>query len=318
MSHEFIANLAKAKKETKQEKSQEELRSILENRLASLKSPIQEEIKKYQEALKDGIFEDQDGEAEGSGEKRKEEMQNKLNSIMEKAEEMKGKLDSKKPLAQFIEELEATYQKETITLNLDQKLQEFKDLYQKTKLDLLPDFEEKIKEIWENNLEEIQKGVEENGFNEMLLIPGDIPLSDLNTKMTDVYNATWQSDDFKQGDGFTRAKSANVDKIRIVLAHKIQNMADRPELKKTLNTKGKKVDLKNTLTLEDYLVFQRKFFEETGKHLDTDGWTWLATKSGARLVGSSWNPGLDRLGVDAAGLDGSGSGLGVRPSRSFF
>jgi len=38
------------------------------------------------------------------------------------------------------------------------------------------------------------------------------------------------------------------------------------------------------LTLDDCLVFQRKYFEETTKHLDEDGWTWLTTKSGACLA----------------------------------
>jgi hypothetical protein len=35
----------------------------------------------------------------------------------------------------------------------------------------------------------------------------------------------------------TKAKSQNVDQIRIVLVHKIQNLKDDPELAKTLNIK---------------------------------------------------------------------------------
>jgi hypothetical protein len=112
--------------------------------------------------------------------------------------------------------------------------------------------------------------------------------------------------------------SQNVDKPRLVLVHKTQNLKDRPELKKTLNTKGQDVKLDQALTLEDYIIFQRKYFEETGKHLDEDGWTWLATKSGARLVSSSWSPGNHRLSVNASGLDDRNGALGVRPSRCFF
>jgi len=76
--------------------------------------------------------------------------------------------------------------------------------------------------------------------------------------------------------------------------------------------------MKNTLTLEDYLVFQRKYFEETGKHLDEDGWTWLATKSGSRLVRSDWDPSDRQLNVNADDLDYQNDDLGARPSRSFF
>ena len=215
--------------------------------------------------------------------------------------------------------IEATYKKESISLDLEQKLQEFVDFYKIHKIDIPADFEDSIREIWERNNDDIQKAIEENGFNEMLFVPGNLSLPDLNTKMTEGYkNATWEGDNFKAGGSFAGAKSQNVDKSRIVLVHKTQNLKDNPELAKTLNIKGKDAIKSEILTLEDYLVFQRKYFKETGKHLDEDGWTWLATKSSARLVNANWNPSDEQVYVIASDLGYQDVYLGARPSRSFF
>jgi MoxR-like ATPase len=220
---------------------------------------------------------------------------------------------------QSAETIEATHNQESITLDLEQKIEEFKDFYAINKIDTPPDFEDSIRKIWENNLDEIQKAVEENGFDEMLLMPANIPLPELNSKMTEGYKAkTWESSNFTEGGGFIKAQSQNVDKPRIVLVHKAQNLKDNPELTKTLNVKGQDLKLDQILTLEDYLVFQRKYFKEKGKHLDEDDWTWLATKSGARLVDASWDPSDERVDVIAIDLGSQGEDLGARPSRSFF
>ena len=322
MSPESLTYLAKQDKSKKPEKSQEELRSTLENHLLSLKPTIDEEIKKYQQALEDDTFLDKEGEPEGSGEKRKEEMQNRINSIIDRASAIKEKLDSKEPLSQSAPEISATYtrrdnKKETITLDIEAKLEEFTDFYNKTKLDLPPDFEETIKDIWERNQAEIQEAIEQNGFDDFLIIPGNIPLKDLAEKMK-MGKGNYTSSNFDEGGGFAGAVSQNVDKPRIVLIHKTKELTDRPELDKTLNIKGQDVKLDQALTLEDYIIFQRKYFEETGKHLDEKKWTWLATKAGARLVDSDWNPGDHKLYVSAIDLEIQYDDLGVRPSRSFF
>ena len=217
-----------------------------------------------------------------------------------------------------VEVIATTYQNESISLDIEQKLQEFISFYQKTNIDLPPDFEDNIKEIWSRNIDKIKESIEQNGFNEILLMPENIPLSDLNSKMTEGYNPTYQGDNFKSGGSFMGAKSPNVDKMRIVLVHNTQNLKDRPELKNTLNMKGKALNLDEILTLEDYLVFQRKYFKETGKHLDEVGATWLSTKSGSRLVNAGWSPSGSRVDVDADGLGYRSGDLGARPSRSFF
>ena len=311
-------------KSKKPEKPQAELREALNKRFFGMKDVIRQATDEYKTALQDGSFEDIAGETEGSGENRKEALQNKISGLFERAEKMKTKLDSKEKLPNFTDSISTTYTKpdkkiEQITLSIEEKLQENIALYKKTRLDVPPDFEDSIRAIWENNIDDIQKAIEENGFDEMIIIPGNISLTELNTKMTGGYkNATWESSNFQSGGSFAGAKSQNVDKPRIVLVNKTQNLKDRPELKKTLNIKGEDLDLKKILTLEDYLIFQRKYFEETKKHLDEDGYTWLGTMAGARLVRAHWNPSNEQVNVYANDLGFQSGHLGARPSRSFF
>jgi len=218
-----------------------------------------------------------------------------------------------------VETIEATYKQESINLDIEKKIDEFISFYQQNKIDLPPDFEENIREIWSRNVDEIKESIEQNGFNDILLMPGNISLTDLNAKMTEGYKAeTWESSNFTEGGGFAGAKSENVDKPRIVLVHKTQNLKDNLELAKTLNIKGQDVKLDEILTLEDYLVFQRKYFKETGNHLDEVGATWLATYSGAHLVGAYWRPSVEQVRVDAVDLGLPNGLLGARPSRSFY
>jgi len=83
--------------------------------------------------------------------------------------------------------------------------------------------------------------------------------TELKDKMT-MESGYYTGSNFDKGGGFAGAVSQNADKSRLILVHKTQNLKDRPELKKTLNIKGKDVKLEEALTLEDYLVFQKKYF----------------------------------------------------------
>ena len=311
------------------EKTQAELREALEKRFGTLTADVQANIDNYKQMLEDGTFEDKDGEETGAGDKRKEIAEAKIEGMLDRTEKMKKTLDSKEKLPQAIPQIEATYtftdpatkkvEQHEITLDLDKKLQEFLDFYKDTGVDVPPDFESDIQDIWERNSPEIQEAIEQNGFDEVLIMPGSISLTELSDKMK-MANGYFTGSNFDDGAGFAGAKSANVDKPRIVLVHKdrAQNLADRPELKQTRNIKGQDVKLDQILTLEDYLVFQKKYFEETGKHLDESGYTWLATNSGARLVSSCWDSGDGELYVHAYDLDVRYGDLGARPSRSFF
>ena len=332
MNFESITQMAKGKeKSSKPEKSQEELRNILEKKLKSLEPTLQDEKKAYKQAKEDGLFDDNDDEPEGSGEARKVEMQKKIGGLLERAVKMNEKLESKEILPQMQEEISVDYtytdpktkkieRQEIITISLEKKLQEFLDFYQKTNIDLPPDFEDTIRDIWEKNQTEIEKAIEENGFDDVLIIPPTTNIKDLSEKMKmeDGYRDWIKANGTVQTLDGIPLSSQNVDKARIILVHKTQNLKDRPELKQTLNTYGKEVKLDQALSLEDYIVFQRKFFEETGKHLDNDGWTWLSTKSGARLVYSRWSPGAHKLAVHAYDLGDRFEALGVRPARCFF
>jgi hypothetical protein len=300
------------------EKSQEELRDILETKLGSMKPVLAEGIKEYEQALKDGTFEDVEGEA------RKETMIKKMDDLFGRAEKMKETLASKEKLPQPTPEISATYTRpdknktqETIALDLEAKLQDFLSLYQKTKLDLPPDFPDIARDIWDRNYAEMERAIKENGFDEVLVLPANIPLTDLKEKMK-MENGYYEGSNFENGGSFAKAISQNADRPRIVLVHSAQNLKDREELKKTLNILGSDVKLDESLSLEDYLVFQKSYFEKTGKHLDEDGWTWLATKAGSCLVDSGWYSGDRVLNVNAHDLGYRDGALGVRPSRCFF
>jgi flagellar hook-basal body complex protein FliE len=319
MSLEAVTQMAKAtKKPEKAGKSEEELRAVLKQRLDSLKPDLQEGIKEYEQALKDGLFEDANGEPEGSGEARKEALQRKLTALADRAEKIKDRLDSKEELSEAMPEVSTTYthpdgKKETITLDIEAKLQDFISFYQKTNIDLPPDFEDTIHDIWDRNQAEIEQAIEQNGFDDMLIIPGNIPLADLAEKMK-MENGYYF---YQVKDDFSDVVSQNVDQPRLILVHKTQELDDRPELASTLNIKGQDVKLAQTLTLEDYIIFQRKYFEETGKHLDEEKAVWVATRSGARLVYSYWYPDDHGLDVRANDLAGQSGRLGARPSRCF-
>ena len=315
------------------EKSQEELRAILEQKLKSLKLVLQEGVKEYEQALNDGVFEDIDGEPNGNGEARKETLQKRLTDLIGRAKRMKVKLDSKETLPQYTEEIQAVYtlpdgKKETITLNLETKLQDFLAFYQKTTVDLPPDFEDSVHDIWDRNQTEIEQAIEQNGFNDMLVIPGNIPLKDLAKKMEmgKGYNFYQVQKDFSD------VTSKNTDKPRIILYHHMDSLpeiAQKTGLDIHLNITGgeaKKLYEANPdkylATLEDAIILERQYFEKTGKHLSD--WTqksahWLpGTRVGARLVDSYWNPDTDHFNVGTLDLALRFDSLGLRSARCFF
>jgi len=326
----------------KPEKPQEQLRESLKKRFSTLTKDTQSTLDDYVNSLADGTFDDKEGEEAGAGEKRRETAQSKIRDMMDRAKKMKRILDSKEDLPQTTPQMEATYthtnpttrkveRTETITLDIEKKTQEFLDFYKKTNINLPPDFRETVLDIWERNYDEIQKAVEQNGFDDILLLPANIPLTELSDKMK-MGNGYYLGDNFKEGGGFAGAISQNVDKPRIILYHKTETLSEitaKTGLDVHLNITGAEVEKlfnsnpNNILsTLEDFIVLERKFFEDTGKHLSDymkKSAHWLpGTKSGARLVSSSWDPDGGKLGVGANDPGDRGESLGARPSRSFF
>ena len=207
---------------------------------------------------------------------------------------------------------------EDITLSIEVALDKYTEIYKETGIDLPPDFKEQIEDIWSRNRDEIEKAVAEKGFDEVIVAPADIPLEEIKDKMK-MENGYFTGSNFDSGGGFAGAKSVGVDKVRVILAHAAQNLVDHPELKSTLGVKTQDVNIEETLSLEDYIIFQRQYFKVTGKHLDSDSnVTWTPrTKSGARFVNSNWHSGYGRLHVGAGDAAHSSSSLGCRSSRYF-
>lgn len=75
-------------------KSQAELRAALERKILAEKPRLDHAIEEYRKALADNVFEDHDGEDEGSGEKRQTAMQQRILSTIERAENIKKILKS--------------------------------------------------------------------------------------------------------------------------------------------------------------------------------------------------------------------------------
>ena len=84
---------ANTKTQEKPTKTQEELRSTLEKKLVNLESTFNEAVSMYEQALENNTFEDADDEDEGMGEKRKQDLQNKILKILERGEVMRARLD---------------------------------------------------------------------------------------------------------------------------------------------------------------------------------------------------------------------------------
>ena len=306
-------------------------REAYTNRFHSLATSTQASLDDYNHKLKDGTFEDQENEPEDSGEQRKALMQSTISRSMDKLEQMKAILDSNEPIPTFSPQIEANYtytnpdthkveRQETITLDLEQKLEEFKNFYTTHNINLPPDFEDQTADIWERNNQEIEQALEQQGFNDFLIIPPNLDLTELSQKlkMDNGYYDYIKSNSTVPDLTNIPITSTGTGGPRIILIHKAQNLNDHPELKQTKGKKAQDLSIDNSLSLEDYLIFQKKYNTETTKHLDEDGWTWLLkTKNGARFVCSGWSPSNRELGVDADSADYSYQDLGCRPSRYF-
>jgi hypothetical protein len=82
-----------------------------------MKPILLEAKEEYDQALDNDTFEDQEGEEEGSGDKRKEAMQKRITALFDKAERMRARLDSKEPLSQ--EEIEGLTENPENILEID-------------------------------------------------------------------------------------------------------------------------------------------------------------------------------------------------------
>lgn len=159
-----------------------------------------------------------------------------------------------------------------------------------------------------------------------------------NDKTTKDYTDK-QGDKTKTFEGvpISEIKDTKPNKTRIVLVHKkgAHNL-ERPELQETRNksiydlcnatTEQEKEHINNLiennqplpidgLTFGEYLIYDRQYFKETGKHLDEETFTWLSgSTKGSSVVYSDWYLGDSRVGVHSLSPGYSGSGRGLRSS----
>lgn len=109
-----------SKKPEKSEKlvaSPEKTREAYERRFHALTSSNQEKLAQYNTKLDDGSFEDQEGEPEGTGEKRKEDMQKSIAYCMDRIEGMKNILDSGEEIPETADIIEFEEAKEIMGTN---------------------------------------------------------------------------------------------------------------------------------------------------------------------------------------------------------
>ena len=290
----------------------------------------------FDEAVKTGKLE--------KAQQIKTEIEKKLSSLKEKIIPKEIKANFTNP-----ENNEQT----EIKFNLAEQIKTWQEFYQNHNLPI-PN-EKEIKNSWRKNQKEIQKAMETYGYDKILIIPENLPATEeLHTQMSQGYTATYQGDNFKNAGSFAGAKHTETQKTRIILCHNDQNTYENPQAnffaKQTLgknilqlsglteaqlNTKiqnqenipvdfetqinNQKIQIQaEGLSLNEYLILQRQYFQENQKHLDEKGWTWLLkTSSASRIASASWYPGYSRLGVDANDLGTSNDFLGCRLSRSF-
>lgn len=215
--------------------------------------------------------------------------------------------------------------REIINIDFEAKLRYSLGFYKSHKIEIPEGFEEKMIEIWGRNYEKIKEEIENNGFDEVLLIPEGLNTADIHAKISEGYDKTYEGSNFIAGGSFDGVMEDKQAKIILVHKNNAQNLKDHQELKKTLGKKAEELMAQGeNLSLASYLVFQRQYFEATKKHLDESGWTWLPGSTipnpsgGSRVVYASWRSDGSRLGVGALATDSSRSRFGCRLSRSFF
>lgn len=219
---------------------------------------------------------------------------------------------------------------ENIEIDFEQKLDIALKFYKEHGVPVPVDFVEQMKDAWEENKDEMQKQIEKFGFDEVLIIPANLKIDDaFDKEMTKGY----KKKDGKTGEptywGIKKEdikSDARSSQDRMILVHKnkARDLKEAtgilPILKETLGKKGGDFKPEEGMTIEEYFVFQRAYFEETGEHLDGgEGVTWLpGSRVGSQVVHACFLPGVARVSVGADDPDGADPRVGCRPSRCFF
>ena len=245
-----------------------------------------------------------------------------------------------------------TRAEQAIEINLQEKISECRTFY-RDNFNLSIN-EAEIRSVWDKNYAEIKSESEKYGYDSIIIVPDNLPSeSDVNKKAIETMDGGTGKGKVAATKYWVEQQSISSikeNKYKIILIHSAQNLADQPLLKATkgkniidlagidkaevekriasgqelavdfkVEIGGQEIEIKaDSLSLEEYEIFQRMYFEKNRKHLDESGWTWLMkSRSGSRVVGSRWRPGDRRLDVSAGDPDDSRDYLGLRLSRSF-
>ena len=255
-----------------------------------------------------------------------------MNEGMNKNQEVKKSEEEKLGLERY----------EKIDSNFNKRLEEFVDFYKKNNIEIPEDFEVIIKYLWEDSKEEIINKIKSDGFNDILIVP---PMTDSTGRTGPLLASLLKK--MEMGDGYnlkpdylsdepfdennTEAGGYCSGYSRIMLVHKDQNLIDSPILKEKIGVKGEYLlrspdDKYYALSLEEYLIFQKKYFEETGQHLDEKNKVWLSTfttTSGKNknyngyYLCAGWEKEENKLGLEPNDPDDSFEDVGVRTSYRF-
>ena len=153
---------------------------------------------------------------------------------------------------------------------------------------------------------------------------------ELHELMSEGYKSkTYYSGNYND-DGGIGASLDSRKGLRIVIARKAKELRDDEKLNETVEKSIDDLEAKDGMfekygvggmTEAEYLIFQRRYFEETNKHLDETRWTWLAAsrrpRSG-RVPYGRWHPDFGRLSFYSSDPDLQSVFRGCRLAGSFL
>ena len=222
--------------------------------------------------------------------------------------------------------------KESISIDFEKELAGWQKFYQEKRVEVPADLAEEVVDVFERNRAEMEKAMEEMGYDKAIIVPPNLDAVELHQKMTEGWNKTHEYSSFKEAGGFAAITTPNYDKVRIVLVHEkgARNNGDHPILKKLrgksvvdvsglapekvqeMLDNGENIPMKITiggksyafggLDVQGYLIWQREYAERNSAHIDEEGWSSLpGSAAGSRVPGLHWSPGHGCLGADAHG-----------------
>jgi len=213
-----------------------------------------------------------------------------------------------------------------VRFEISEQLKYWKKFYQDRGIDWIK-LPERIL-LKKEQRQEIIRLIEKVGMDKMLIIPENLAdtgerYEKLHEKTTEGYKESYQSDNFKKDGGFAGIKNKS-NGLRIIMVKDVQNLEDDDFYSQTKGKSVKDLEAKEGIfekyrvrgiDLAVYLIWQREYYERTGKDLDKTGWTWLPeakSPSSSSILTAHWNPDDECLDFDPDPFDEPGDNLGCR------